>query len=505
MADFTLQQFEQSISFDVRDYEIKDFWLINKKIDHKSITRKEKLSDKLFQSGPKTEFKKIFLDIIRSARNEIYLCSFIISDKEIIQELIRQSSNKTVIILTASEIRLLDDPDDSDEFQKRVKKEHLEFLDESYRKILIRSSANFHAKFILTDPKSKDSRGILFTGNFTTEAFERNFEIGVILNQTEIKDLFLQFMKGFYEVAERENLSEKKFSAIGRNFVRNIRNPQNTYYTIGNQCQLRDKIILMLKNSTGDIFISVYKLILESVIVKELIEQIKSKHRKLTLFTRQRDINTPAIKILADLNADVIAEDFLHAKFIFLPKEKEFLIFTANFSTEGIESGFETGIHYSNVKTGDIENLIKEWIKIFPHSFHKSMMIKDLPDKPYEKILSFKNNKLEKINLKEIDKRKLPDFTINTIKDQIPTIVIQKPKQEGNILYESIMYYRMINPPKLPNSAKQVNDKEILKDCNGFPLYQDKDQYFLVLNEEKKLKDIQKVAERFNATIIPRI
>ena len=209
MAEPILKQFQQILPFDMSDTELNDFWIINEKLDHLKSNRREKLTEKLFQSGPKKEFKKIFLDLIRNSKSEIYICSFIISDKEIIQELIKESSKKTIIILTASEIRLLDDPDESNEFQTRVKKEHQQFLEDSYRKILIRSAPSFHAKFIITDPKSKDSKGILFTGNFTTEAFERNFEIGVILDQNEIKDLFLQFMKGFYEIAERENLSER--------------------------------------------------------------------------------------------------------------------------------------------------------------------------------------------------------------------------------------------------------------------------------------------------------
>ena len=505
MTDPCFIQFEQSISFDMTDHKIDSFWIIKQKYDHKSSSRKEKFSDKLYQAGPKREFKKIFLDLIKSAKSEIYLCSFIISDKEIIQELIQESSKKTIIILTASEIRLMDDPDESDEFQTRVKREHQEFLEQSYRKILIRSSPNFHAKFLIVDPKSKDAKGLLFTGNFTTEAFERNFEIGMILDQIEVKNLFLQFMKGFYEIAERENLSERKFSSINKNFTKNIRDPQFIYSTIGNKLFLKQKILDMIKNSTGDLSISVYKLILESAIIQELIFQMESKNRKLILFTRHKDYNNPAIKKLSELGAEIFADDYLHAKFIYLPKEKEFLIFTANFSTEGIESGFESGLYYKNIKTNEIDNLVKEWMTLFPHSFHNLMSIRDLSKQSYKEIKSFKNNKLEEIKIKEEEKRKIGDISLTTINDSIPNMEVQKPDQEGNTIYKTVSYHRYINPPKLPNNSKKITDKEVLKDCKDFPLFERNNQYFVILEQKKKLKDAEKVAEKFNAIIIPQI
>ena len=35
MDDPVLQRIEQSHTFDLTDYEIKDFWLINNKLDHR--------------------------------------------------------------------------------------------------------------------------------------------------------------------------------------------------------------------------------------------------------------------------------------------------------------------------------------------------------------------------------------------------------------------------------------------------------------------------------------
>ena len=71
----------QSRVIDLTDHEIKNFWLIRNQLDHKTILRNEKLSNKFFQSGKKNEIKKMIRNLINSAEKEIYLCSFIISDR----------------------------------------------------------------------------------------------------------------------------------------------------------------------------------------------------------------------------------------------------------------------------------------------------------------------------------------------------------------------------------------------------------------------------------------
>ena len=142
---------------------------------------------------------------------------------------------------------------------------------------------------------------------------------------------------------------------------------------------------------------------------------------------------------------------------------------------------------------------------LFPHSFHNLMNIKDLSKQSYKEIKSFKNNKLEEIKIKEEKEFKKGDFHLITIYDSIPNMEVQKPDQEGNTIFKTFRYNRNIIPPKLPNNSKKITDIEVLKDCKDFPLFEQNNQYYIILEQKKKLKDAEKVAEKFNAIIIPQI
>ena len=82
-----------------------------------------------------------------------------------------------IYLLLASQV-LLDKIKDDIEDHKNIKS-HIQFLNEAGQGYMFIRSGEVHSKFILIDPKSEHSKGMLLTANITKRALEKNNEIGI--------------------------------------------------------------------------------------------------------------------------------------------------------------------------------------------------------------------------------------------------------------------------------------------------------------------------------------
>lgn len=165
-------------------------------------------NNRLIPSNPDGYLRRRLIESIDSAKDMICASSFLLADREIIDAFLRASSRgRRVYLLTASEIQLLNEPRIDNEFDQDRLQDHLRMMQELAGRVLVRTGENFHSKFLLVDPHD-DARGFLLTANLTFEALTRNVELSIELNSTEVRDLYRQFLIGFWQESSNELLHQ---------------------------------------------------------------------------------------------------------------------------------------------------------------------------------------------------------------------------------------------------------------------------------------------------------
>ncbi|MFX0072227.1 MAG: phospholipase D family protein, partial [Candidatus Hermodarchaeota archaeon] len=141
--------------------------------------------------GQKTIHKKC-INLIKKAKEFICISSFLFENNtELCKELYNMSNKGIRIYLLLASQVLLDKIQDDIEDHENIKS-HIQFLNEAGQGYMFIRSGEVHSKFILIDPKSEDSKGILLTANITKRALEINNEIGIELDPNQVKELYKQ-------------------------------------------------------------------------------------------------------------------------------------------------------------------------------------------------------------------------------------------------------------------------------------------------------------------------
>ena len=131
------------------------------------------------------------------------LSSFLLADKELADAIQRAAERGVrVYVLLASEAHL-GRKEPEKEFNKSCLEQHKSMLNRLAGYALFRSAPHFHAKVVVIDPDTA-SAGILLTANLTTEALERNEELGVELSSAEVIEVSGYLKWAMWESAEHE-------------------------------------------------------------------------------------------------------------------------------------------------------------------------------------------------------------------------------------------------------------------------------------------------------------
>ncbi len=355
---------DKKFTVDYRDREIGPAWFACE-----AGAWEIEASTPILSGGEKGgSLKSMVLEIIRESEEILAICSFLISDGDLLKAILEASDRGVrVYIITASKDRIAKDTSEEETWQKQMQMEHEKMLNSLCSKTLLRD-AQVHAKFIVSDPKSEQKRGILSTANFTTEAFLHP-ELGIVLNDSQIIELFSIFSAAWWGLGKRELLQPNLLSdardilpSVSNEITNITKNLKEFVVTYPNRTtSLRKEIKRLFQDSTESIFIAIYGLSDDDSTFKSLVSSVGKKD--VRLLVRPRPKTTPIIDDLKLKGAEVRGLDFLHAKVICTRTERgiEALLMTANLEKISLQDGFEVGIKLRGKAAKDILKVLYHW------------------------------------------------------------------------------------------------------------------------------------------------
>ena len=340
--------------------------------------------DDLFVTLPyETSIKGHILKLIRNAKSSIKICSFILTDEEIFDELQNVLSKSIVSVFIITQLdnskfstSLLSE----EEMTNNYYQNHLDIIKKLYSQgAHVRASQTAHAKFIVFDRK----QAMIMSANLTTPSLINNPETGVILSDSETNksldrlfDVIFQFGTEYTKfisaginkqfIVSRENQIEKSFLE-----ELNLSNLRFTYEDLNQS--LYQEIINVIACATSDIYISTYSIVgLEHL--GEFISVIKMKiyeGYKISIFCRGMNYRADHLKScaeLAKLGCIIYGDLYNHSKGIITAYES--LIFTANIDGyHGLKNGFEVGLKLDENQSNQLAAFIKWQIASSPYIY----------------------------------------------------------------------------------------------------------------------------------------
>ncbi|MCY3410077.1 MAG: phospholipase D family protein [Candidatus Heimdallarchaeota archaeon] len=460
-------------------------------------------------------YKRI-INAIRNAKQTILLSSFLVADELLEKTLIEQAEKgRRVYILTSTDAQLSKkEKDDPTLFDKQTVDHHIKMLNNFVGKLLCRSAEHLHAKYLLIDPVidekfNQECVAYISTANFTSKALKENPEIIVEITASTfpnnhkfiLKQLYTFFLKGFWLEANEELLEKGKWSGItseknALDFQSKISLPNTSL----NDTTLREKIKGYFQEPGDELFISAYTFDANHETTKQLIEY--SEHNNLVLLSRIRPANYDAFLSISNSskNSQIYSQRGIHAKFIIKKQvgTLKAIVFTANLSTLGLDSGYEIGIELDEKQSSKLLEICKYWIDLADNQLLQSV--------DSEFLQKFVGNSLlvqEKQQTKEIAVKKVletrSEVSIKNIKD-LQSISSQQLKGENptDFISGNKLYLRRINIQelKLASKPKGLEENKDKVKINGkkYSVFQRKgsEAKYLIISEEKELENIRK-------------
>ena len=358
----------------------------------------------VIESGEqKILFSKI-INAIDKAQEFVCLQSFLIQDSAIIDSLLKAfERNVKVFVLSSAEARLKDRIEEESDF---IKANYIQLIDNKFKNHFVhRTAENFHAKYILIDPKTKP-KGFVCTNNFTENGFAKNPELAVELNKEQCVDLFKVFVYHFWEHSTDEQTATNEFDKVKPANKFSLPKLQHILLTSPNtqNNSLNDALVKKAKTAKKSISLSTFQLDKNTEFVKVVLDKAK-QGIEVRLFCRpiERQFNEQ-LKELLEAGVQVYFHSLIHAKSLLID-EKDGFLFTANLTENGLEKGLEIGVKLNVQQTTDLIKIHTNWKNDFQTKALKTASIIDLKE-----IEVFKDGKLAKKilfdNSKE-DKRKI--------------------------------------------------------------------------------------------------
>jgi len=512
---------ERTISYEDEIIEncwiCKDFKQLNKENNYFKDTR---ISQNILISGIDKNLLNKLNDSIDRSNEMICITSYIFSEPDIKRHLLKASKRGIrVYMLTASNKHLKERPDEDDDFNKRMYIEMDNLFNELQGKIKIRTSENFHTKFLLIDPLNPVTRkGFLLTSNFDTKGLKGriindrlkvNPEICIRLSNQEIIDFFNQFCYGFWIESTGESKIDGFFpikSQLNKDFkLKNVIFNSREYH------HLDKAIIDLITNHPGKLIICTYGISTDNIIFKKIIDELKSG-REVIILTRPRDKNMPALLELIEKGAIVYGHDDIHAKVILIENHRDIkgILMTANIENISFSTSFESAKILNRDEAQAILKILENWIKNFPLVLKNTCSKKDI--KGEIRIWNSYKSELEKKEIievftVEIETDNLSKSIENYYDSKIPERNFKKPNNDKKI-YKKIKYKYKIVPPTLPIKAKkfEIEDKsEVNKNLknNNLPIYKLKDKFYIVIKDPSQIENAKRLAKKYaNSEIV---
>jgi len=501
---------------------ISSCWIIrqtNQKLKFNNYFEITELPNRIFLSGGDRKLMIELVSSIRNAKEVICLSTYIFSSTEIKNALIEASSRGVrVYLLTASNKHLKSLPKEDDNFNKRMYQEMRKLFQEMQGVVKIRTSDNFHTKFLIIDPNLNElSKGYLLTANIDTKGligikkdgkYRVNQEICITLNKSEILDIFRQFLLGFWELSKEESKSDGFFPInhwIKKDFQFNsllLNSPNNK--------SLKNEIINLISETRGKLYISTYGISNDNEIYDLIISELE-KNREIFILTRPRSIKMKDLVTLSQKGAEIYGHYDMHAKVVISEDNNVVrgLIMTANIENINFESSFETGKILDPNQAKTILNVVNTWIKYFP------MVLKSNIEKSQlsENVIIW-NKTQETLEIKAVIEEKIENLDteyatsiFNYKNHEISNSKFKIPKEISEI-YQKVIFKYTVKPPIKPRDAKlelldgNIESAKSKKNKNNFSIFTLNGQKFLVVRSEDELKKGKIFAEKNNAKIV---
>jgi len=377
----------------------------------------------VIESGEqKVLFSKI-INAIDKAKEFVCLQSFLIQDSAIIDSLLKAvDRNVKVFVLSSAEARLKDRIEEETDF---IKANYIQLIDIKFRNHFVhRTAENFHAKYILIDPKT-NPKGFICTNNFTENGFAKNPELAVELNKEQCEELFKVFVYHFWEHSTDEQTATTEFEKVKPANKFSLSKLNNILLTSPNSelNTLNEALKKAVNNANKSISLSTFQLDRSTELIKSILEKAK-QGIEVTLFCRptEKQFNEH-LKYLLEAGVGIYFHSLIHAKSLLID-EKEGFVFTANLTANGLENGLEVGVKLNEQQTSDLNKIQTNWKKDFQSKAIKIANIKDI--KEFE---VFKDGKLTKKLI--LDDRKEEKQKIIKVSDLL-SFFNQKPELKDN-------------------------------------------------------------------------
>ena len=425
--------------------------------------------DSVLQSASDRQVFNKIIALIQSAKEMICLQSFLIQDNQIIDKLLSASERGVKVYITSSANVRLEPKMYADIEPDFIKENYIKMLNEKFKSnFIFRSADNFHAKFIIIDGKS-EAKGMIFTNNFTDKGFFENPELAIILSENKAKELFKVFVYHFWEQATDEQNTTNEFEKVKP--LQKFQFPvlKEILVTSTEKKSLKESFLYAIYNAENEITFSTFDFDPDYETGKAIAEKQK-QGVKIKIFAKLRDKKlNEQLKNLLDNGAEIYCHELTHAKFLCVDNKKAF-VFTANFDTKSLETGFNVGLQLDEKQTIELQNIIQNWKNIFSFKWIKSKKIQELTEyyilensKITLKIIKNESEKIEKRNIKNI--QELFDFFQKDRKNENNTTKSEK------IILEAEIEIKQKTNDFIEKEAFFVNEKQkeiILKSSFDF-------------------------------------
>lgn len=372
--------------------------------------------DDFFVTLPnQNSIKREIIDLIRNSKSSIKLCSFIITDTEIFNEIekILKNTNVAVFILTQlDESKFSTSLLSEEEMVKNFNQVHLDIVKKLYSNgAHVRATRTAHAKFLISDRK----KALLTSANITTPSLTSNPETGIYVSDTKslshLDRLFDEIFQNGTEYTRFITASSNKQFIVSRKQsisenATTLNDKTKLKFTFEDHKQsLYMELVDTIESSTGDVYLSTYSIVgLNSL--PEFVSAVDSKIKNgidVYIFSRGMNYRSDHLESctqLAKLGCKIYGDVYNHSKVVITPESS--MIFTANIDgNHGLKNGFEVGLVLENNQKLNMESFIKWQIKTAPYVF-----------KLHPQKSSYFSYYMYHCKVKEISPKQLPDDLI---------------------------------------------------------------------------------------------
>ncbi len=348
----------------------------------------EKKELPIIESGEEGVFLSKILTAIKQSKEMICLQSFLIQDTEVISALLNAVERHVrVFVLSSVEARLKETIEEEQSF---IKLEYIQLLDKKFKNHFIhRSAKNFHAKYILIDPRTNPI-GFICTNNFTENGFTKNPELAMQLTIKQCTELYKIFVYHFWEHASDEQTSSTEFTKVRPAGKFSLPKMESVLLTSPNEKNntLAASLLDAVKNAKKSISLSTFQLDKSEEIVKQIIVKAQDGIA-VTIFCRPVEILlNEQLKPLLTAGAEIFFHPLMHAKSLLIDESIGYL-FTANLMRDGLLNGFEVGVKLSLVQAEALCKIYHCWRSLFPMKVLRQAAIQEISQH-----YIFKNGKL---------------------------------------------------------------------------------------------------------------